>query len=106
MRSLLGGLIHSFQSEGASELPLREGDRVRVHRSGGVGWVVATLLSSPGAVGEDDGEGQGAGRAQRQGLVPQGYLTRCEEGKEQAEGEDPLSVEQAPMTEGQAALDS
>lgn len=58
---------YSFQSEAPAELSLSEGDLVRVHASGGVGWVVATLL-----VPNDDDDLIETGQ---QGLVPLGYLT-------------------------------
>jgi hypothetical protein len=74
---------HSFLSEGAAELTLAEGDYVRVHASGGIGWVIATLLpdgpppprgSNKGGEVEED-----AADLEKQGLVPRGYLVRCEE---------------------------
>ena len=58
----------SFQAEADSELSLKEGDLVRVHRSGGVGWAVATLLSSEGEPLD------GRSKSETEGLVPSGYL--------------------------------
>ena len=60
-------MLSSFQAEADSELSLKEGDLVRVHRSGGVGWAVATLLSAEGEPLDSSG-------TETEGLVPSGYL--------------------------------
>lgn len=52
----------------SSELSLKESDLVRVHKSGGVGWVIATLLSPNGEPLEN------LNREETEGLVPKGYL--------------------------------
>ncbi|CDZ98204.1 Src homology-3 domain [Phaffia rhodozyma] len=60
--------LYAFQSEASSELSLSEGDLINVHRSGGIGWVIATLVSPNGNPVDPV----------QQGLVPRGYLRQVD----------------------------